>query len=181
MTRVRLLTNYGAMVLELDAEKAPLTVDNFLRYVREGFYDGTLFHRVIPNFMIQGGGLERGMHQKPAGEPVENEAANGLKNVKWTVAMARLPAPHSASSQFFINTADNDFLDYTAPTEDGFGYCVFGRLVEGEEVAAAIAEVNTCERSGYKDVPEQDVVIESAAVEDGEEPQESPEDGGNGA
>ena len=166
MTRVRLLTNYGAIVLEVDEEKAPKTAANFLHYVRAGFYNGTLFHRVIPNFMIQGGGLERGMHEKPSEAPIENEAANGLKNKKWTVAMARLPAPHSASSQFFINTADNDFLDYTAPTEDGFGYCVFGRIVEGEEVAAVIGEVKTGERFGHKDVPEQDVVIESAA-EDG--------------
>ncbi|MBE8158689.1 MAG: peptidyl-prolyl cis-trans isomerase [Betaproteobacteria bacterium] len=167
MTRVRLLTNYGVMVLELEDEKAPQTVANFLQYVRDGFYDGTLFHRAIPDFMIQGGGLERGMHEKPAGAPVENEAANGLKNKKWTVAMARLPAPHSATSQFFINIADNDFLDFSAPTEEGFGYCVFGRVAEGEEIAAGIGEVKTGGRSGHKDVPEQDVVIESAAVENG--------------
>ena len=160
--KVRLVTNYGVMMVELDEEKAPLTVANFLRYVRAGFYDNTLFHRAIQNFMIQGGGLERGMYLKTTEDPIQNEAANGLKNKKFTVAMARLPMPHSASSQFFINVADNDFLDYTAPTEEGFGYCVFGRLVEGADVAVAISEVKTGERSGYKDVPEQDVVIELA-------------------
>ncbi|MGI9297921.1 MAG: peptidylprolyl isomerase [Gammaproteobacteria bacterium] len=167
--KVRLVTNYGVMTLELDAEKAPATAANFLRYVRAGFYTNTLFHRVISNFMIQGGGLERGMYLKPTEEALQNEAANGLKNKKFTVAMARLPTPHSATSQFFINVADNDFLDYTAPTEEGFGYCVFGRVTEGADVAAAISEVKTGDRSGYKDVPEQDVVIESAecADEDG--------------
>lgn len=160
--KVRLVTNYGVMVLELDSEKAPATVANFLRYVRAGHYDNTLFHRVIAGFMVQGGGLERGMYLKTTEEPIQNEAANGLKNKKFTVAMARLPTPHSATSQFFINVADNDFLDYTAPTDEGFGYCVFGRLVEGVDVALAISEVKTCERSGYKDAPEQDVVIESA-------------------
>ena len=167
--RARLVTNYGVLILELDPEKAPATVANFVRYVKSGFYDNTLFHRVIPNFMIQGGGLERGMYLKPTEEPIRNEAANGLKNKKFTVAAARLPDPHSASSQFFINVADNDFLDYTAPTEEGFGYCVFGRVAEGANVVAAISEVKTGERSGYKDVPEQDVVIETAEMEeDGE-------------
>lgn len=164
--RVRVVTNYGVMTLELDAEKAPATVANFLHYVKSGFYDNTLFHRSIPSFMIQGGGLERGMYLKPTEEGVRNEAANGLKNKKFTVAMARLPTPHSASSQFFINVADNDFLDYTAPTDEGFGYCVFGRVTEGADVAVAISEVKTCERSGYKDAPEQDVVIESAECVD---------------
>lgn len=166
--KVALLTNYGAMTLELDAEKAPLTTANFLQYVRSGFYNGTLFHRAIPNFMIQGGGMERGMYLKPTDEPVQNEAANGLKNKKFTVAMARLPTPHSASSQFFINVADNDFLDYIAPTDEGFGYCVFGRLTEGEDIATAISQAKTGERAGHSDVPEQDVVIESAeCAEDG--------------
>ena len=160
--KVTLRTNYGVMVLELDAEKAPMTVANFLRYVKSGFYDNTLFHRTIPNFMIQGGGLERGMYLKTTEDPIQNEAANGLKNTRFTVAMARLPAPHSASSQFFINVADNDFLDYTSPTEEGFGYCVFGRVIEGADVVVSISEVKTGERSNYKDVPEQDVVIESA-------------------
>ncbi len=167
--KVTLRTNYGVMVLELDAEKAPATVANFLRYVNSEFYNNTLFHRTIPNFMIQGGGLERGMYLKTTEDSIQNEAANGLKNARFTVAMARLPAPHSASSQFFINVADNDFLDYTAPTEEGFGYCVFGRVIEGADVVVAISEVKTGERSNYKDVPEQDVVIESAEVveEDG--------------
>ncbi|MGU9951045.1 MAG: peptidylprolyl isomerase [Gammaproteobacteria bacterium WSBS_2016_MAG_OTU1] len=169
MKKIKLLTNYGVIVLELDAEKAPTTVASFVRYVESGFYTNTLFHRVIPNFMIQGGGLERGMYLKTTEAPIQNEAANGLKNKKFTVAMARLPDPHSASSQFFINTADNDFLDYSMPTEDGFGYCVFGRVSEGTDVVAAIGEVKTGERSGYKDVPEQDVLIESAEVMGDEE------------
>lgn len=166
--KVRILTNYGLMVLDVDAEKTPLTAANFLHYVKAGFYDNTLFHRVISGKMIQGGGLERGMYLKTAEEPIANEAATGSQNQKFTVAMARLPmAPHSATSQFFINVEDNNSLDYTAPTDEGFGYCVFGRVVEGAAVAVAISEVKTGERSGYKDVPEQDVVIESAeCVED---------------
>ena len=166
--KVRVLTNYGLMVLELDGEKAPLTTANFLRYVEAGFYDNTLFHRVISGKMIQGGGLERGMYLKTTDEPIANEAANGLKNQKFTVAMARLPAAsNSATSQFFINVDDNHFWDYTAPTNEEFGYCVFGRVVEGSGVVVAIGEVKTGERSGYKDVPEQDVVIESVeCVED---------------
>lgn len=165
--KIRLRTNYGVLMLELDAEKAPATVANFLRYVNSGFYNNTLFHRAIAGFMIQGGGLERGMYLKTADETIHNEAANGLKNKQFTVAMARLPSPHSASCQFFINVADNDFLDYTAPTEEGFGYCVFGRVIEGADVAVAISEVKTGERSGHKDVPEQDVIIEAAeCVED---------------
>lgn len=167
--RVRLRTNYGAIVLELSPDKAPATVANFMRYVESGFYDNTLFHRVIAGFMIQGGGLERGMHIKATEDPIQNEAANGLRNTQFTVAMARVPAPHSATAQFFINLADNDFLNYTGPTDDGFGYCVFGKVVEGAEVVTAIGDVKTGERSGYKDVPEQDVVIEAAEkVEDGD-------------
>lgn len=162
--RVKLLTNFGAMVAELDPEKAPLTVANFLRYVERGFYDDTIFHRIIADFMIQGGGMMRGIAEKKDTEaPIQNEAANGLRNVKYTLAMARLPAPHTASSQFFINTADNAFLDYTAPTAEGFGYCVFGKLIEGTEVADEINRVETESRGGYDDVPVRDVVLESAA------------------
>ena len=159
--KIKINTNYGIMVAELDPEKAPMTVANFMNYINAGFYDNTLFHRVIPAFMIQGGGLERGMYLKSTQDPIQNEAANGLKNKQFTLAMARLPSPHSASGQFFINIADNVFLDYTAPTDEEFGYCVFGYLIEGADVALAIGDVKTCERSGYRDVPEQDVIIES--------------------
>ena len=162
--QVRLRTNYGTMVAELRPDLAPLTVANFLQYVRDGFYGGTLFHRVIPGFVIQGGGLGRGMYMKPARDPVENEAANGLKNERFTLAMARLPTPHSATCQFFINLTDNDSLNHTAPTDEGFGYCVFGRLVEGMDVAAAIAAAPTEDRSNYQNVPAQDILIESAEV-----------------
>lgn len=161
MSRVRIKTNYGTMVAELNAEKAPLTVENFLQYVRTGFYNNTLFHRVIKNFMIQGGGLEHGMYLKATEAPIKNEATNGLKNDKFTMAMARTPDPHSATGQFFINIADNSFLDHVAPTDEKFGYCVFGRVIEGVDVAIKISEVATEERSGYQDVPVQDVVIES--------------------
>lgn len=161
--RVRLLTNFGAMVAELDPEKAPLTVANFLRYVDRGFYNDTIFHRVIADFMIQGGGMMRGLAEKKDAEaPIQNEAANGLRNVKHTLAMARLPEPHTATSQFFINTADNGFLDYAAPTADKFGYCVFGRLTEGGEVADEINRAETESRGGYDDVPARDVVLEVA-------------------
>jgi len=148
------------MFAELNAEKAPVTVDNFLRYTRAGFYNNTLFHRVISGFMIQGGGLEHGMYLKANDAPIQNEAANGLKNEKFTLAMARTPDPHSATSQFFINIADNSFLDYVEPTDEKFGYCVFGRVTEGVDVAIKISEVATEERSGYQDVPVQDVLIE---------------------
>ena len=162
--QVRIRTNYGAMIAELRPDLAPLTVANFLQYAREGFYDGTLFHRVIPGFVIQGGGLGRGMYMKATREPVENEAANGLKNERFSLSMARLPTPHSATSQFFINLADNDSLNHKAPTDDGFGYCVFGKLVEGMDVAVAIGAAPTETRSNYQDVPAQDIVIESAEV-----------------
>ena len=161
--QVRLRTNYGTMIAELYPEKAPLTVANFLRYVERGFYNETIFHRVIADFMIQGGGMMRGIAEKKDTEaPIQNEAANGLLNLKYTLAMARLPTPHSASSQFFINTADNGFLDYTAPTDDGFGYCVFGKLLEGEEVADEINRTETESRGGYDDVPTRDIVLELA-------------------
>ena len=167
--RVRLRTNYGAMLVELYPEKAPGTVANFLRYVDGGFYNETLFHRVIDGFVIQGGGILRGMMEKKnTDEPIQNEAANGLQNKKHTLAMARLPSPHSATSQFFININDNDSLNYTAPTDDGFGYCVFGALIEGGEVADAIGKAETESRAGYDNVPAHDIVIESAERADAE-------------
>ena len=161
---VKLHTNKGDIVIELNAKKAPETVKNFLEYVNSGFYDGTIFHRVINNFMIQGGGFEPGMKQKQTRAPVKNEAANGLSNDNYTVAMARTSEPQSATAQFFINVKDNDFLNYTAPTTQGYGYCVFGKVVEGKDVVDAIKKVITG-RSGYfQDVPEEDVVIIKAEV-----------------
>jgi peptidyl-prolyl cis-trans isomerase B (cyclophilin B) len=161
-TMVKLHTNHGVITLQLDAEKAPITVKNFLEYVNSGFYNGTIFHRVIGNFMIQGGGFEPGMTQKKANAPIQNEAANGLKNDKYTVAMARTADPQSATAQFFINVNDNDFLNY--PGQDGWGYCVFGKVVEGKEVVDAIGNVKTGNRSGSQDVPLEDVIITSAEV-----------------
>ncbi len=157
---IKLHTSLGAITLELDAERAPKTVENFLAYVRDGFYDGTIFHRVIDGFMIQGGGFTEGMEQKATRAPVENEAANGLKNAVYTIAMARTPNAHSATAQFFINVADNGFLNHTAPTPQGFGYCVFGRVVEGQDVVDKIGKVKTGNRAGHQDVPVDAVVIE---------------------
>ena len=157
--RVLMKTSKGDITLELDAAKAPLTVANFLHYVDAGFYDGTIFHRVIPDFMIQGGGLTPDLAKKPTGEPVKNEAKNGLKNLRGSVAMARTGNPHSATAQFFINHADNAFLDY--PGQDGWGYAVFGRVTEGMDVVDAIAAVPTTTRAGRGDVPVEAVVIES--------------------
>jgi len=161
---VKLHTNFGDVTLELDAEKAPKTVANFLQYAEKGFYDGTIFHRVIDGFMIQGGGFMSGLIQKETLGEIENEAANGLKNETYSIAMARTPNPHSASSQFFINTANNSFLNHTAPTPQGFGYCVFGKVVDGKEVVDRIGKVKTGSQSGYQDVPLEDVVIESVEV-----------------
>jgi peptidyl-prolyl cis-trans isomerase B (cyclophilin B) len=160
MKMVRLHTNKGTITLQLDAEKAPLTVKNFLDYVNSGFYSNTVFHRVIPNFMIQGGGFEPGMKQKQTNAPVKNEAANGLKNDVYTIAMARTNDPHSATAQFFINVKNNGFLDY--PGQDGWGYCVFGKVVEGKEVVDAIAKVKTGRSGFHQDVPTEDVIITSA-------------------
>ena len=162
MKMVKLHTNQGIITLQLDAEKAPLSVKNFLDYVNSGFYSNTIFHRVIPNFMIQGGGFEPGMKQKPTNAPVKNEAANGLKNDIYTIAMARTGDPHSATAQFFINTKNNGFLDY--PGQDGWGYCVFGKVVEGKEVVDAIGKVKTGSSRGYQDVPSEDVIITKAEV-----------------
>lgn len=161
---VKLTTNHGIITLELDAEKAPKTVENFLQYVRDGFFDGTIFHRVIDGFMIQGGGFEPGMTQKPTREAIENEAANGLKNEAYTIAMARTPNPHSATAQFFINVANNSFLNFSSPTPQGFGYAVFGRVVEGAEVVDKIKKAKTGNRAGHQDVPLEDVVIEKAEI-----------------
>lgn len=161
---IKLHTNHGVISLELDSEKAPLTVQNFIDYVNSGHYTNTIFHRVIDGFMVQGGGFEPGMKQKSTRAPVQNEAANGLKNNAYTVAMARTSDVHSASAQFFINIADNNFLNFTAPTSQGFGYCVFGKVVEGQEVVDKIRKVKTGSRSGHQDVPVEDVVIEKAEV-----------------
>jgi peptidyl-prolyl cis-trans isomerase B (cyclophilin B) len=162
MSKVRLDTSLGAIVLELDDDNAPATVANFLQYVRDGHYDDTLFHRVIPGFMVQGGGFSPGMTQKPTRAPVANEAGNGLRNRKYTVAMARTSEPHSATAQFFINIADNDFLDYKGPSPQGWGYCVFGKVVEGSDVVDAIAKVPTGRSGFHQDVPRDDVVIRKA-------------------
>lgn len=159
---VLLTTNHGNIKIELDAEKAPKTVENFLAYVNAGHYNSTIFHRVIDGFMIQGGGFELGMKQKPTNECVENEAKNGLKNVPYSVAMARTSDPHSASAQFFINIKNNAFLDY--PGQDGWGYCVFGTVVEGTEVVDKIKAVKTTRSGMFADVPVEDVVIEKAEV-----------------
>ncbi|MDH4181067.1 MAG: peptidylprolyl isomerase [Betaproteobacteria bacterium] len=162
MKKVRLDTTLGAVVLELDDANAPATVANFLQYVADGHYDDTLFHRVIPGFMVQGGGFAPGMNQKRTRAPVANEAGNGLKNRKYTVAMARTGEPHSATAQFFINVADNDFLDYKGPSPQGWGYCVFGKVVEGSDVVDAIAKVPTGSSGFHQDVPRSDVVIRKA-------------------
>lgn len=161
---VRLHTSFGAITLELDAEKAPETVKNFLAYVQAGHYDNTIFHRVIDGFMIQGGGFEPGMNQKPTGEPVRNEADNGLKNRAGTIAMARTQQPHSATAQFFINVADNEFLDHRAPDIQGWGYCVFGAVTEGMDVVDRIRSVKTGSKGFHQDVPVEDVVIERAEI-----------------
>jgi peptidyl-prolyl cis-trans isomerase B (cyclophilin B) len=158
------IANFGSITVELDADKAPKTVANFLSYVNKGHYDGTVFHRVIPGFMVQGGGFAAGMKQKPTDEAIENEASNGLKNDHYTLAMARTSAPHSATAQFFINVADNDFLNHSAPTPSGWGYAVFGKVVEGTEVVDRIAASPTGRRGFHDDVPEQDVMIEKAKV-----------------
>ena len=158
------IKDHGVITLELDEAKAPKSVANFLAYARAGHYDNTVFHRVIKNFMIQGGGFEPGMKQKPTQAPVTNEADNGLKNNQYTVAMARTSDPHSATAQFFINTVDNDFLNFTAPTAQGWGYAVIGKVVKGENVVDAIKAVPTTRKGFHDDVPRDDVVIEKAVV-----------------
>ena len=161
---VKLHTTHGTITLELDAAKAPVTVENFLNYVRNGHFDNTIFHRVIDGFMIQGGGFEPGMKQKPTGAQIKNEADNRLPNDLYTIAMARTSDPHSATAQFFINVGKNDFLNYTASGPQGWGYCVFGKVVEGTEVVDAIRKVKTGFRAGHQDVPEADVIITKAEV-----------------
>ena len=161
---IRFTTNKGVIDIELDHEPAPKSSANFEQYVRDGFYDGTIFHRVIKGFMIQGGGFERGMKEKATRAPIENEAANGLKNNKYTIAMARTSAPHSASSQFFINVVDNDFLNHTAPNPQGWGYAVFGKVTAGQNVVDEIARVPTSTHGFYGDVPVDDIVIEKAEI-----------------
>jgi peptidyl-prolyl cis-trans isomerase B (cyclophilin B) len=164
MSRVQLQTNHGNITIELNAEKAPLSAANFLSYVNKGHYDGTIFHRVISDFMVQGGGFAAGMVQKPTDASIDNEANNGLKNDKYTVAMARTSAPHSASCQFFINTKDNDFLNFSSPTAQGWGYAVFGKVVEGTDVVDKIRAVKTGRKGGHDDVPMDDVVINKAVA-----------------
>ena len=158
------IAGLGVITLELDAEKAPKSTANFLAYVNKGHYNNTIFHRVIPGFMIQGGGFEPGMEQKPTAEAIENEANNGLKNNHYTVAMARTQAPHSATAQFFINVADNDFLNHTAPSLQGWGYAVFGKVVKGTEVVDQIKGVKTGRKGFHDDVPKEDVIIEKAVA-----------------
>ena len=164
MTQVLLTTNHGDITLELDAAKAPKTVENFLQYVKDGHYTNTVFHRVISGFMIQCGGFEPGMKQKSTRAQIDNEATNGLKNVKYSIAMARTNEPHSASAQFFINAKDNDFLNFTSPNGSGWGYCVFGKVTEGANIVDKIKKVKTANRGGHQNVPVEDVVIEKAEV-----------------
>ena len=164
MSKVKLSTNHGDIVLQLDAEKAPLTTENFVQYVKDGHYNGTVFHRVIKGFMIQGGGFEPGMSQKKTRASIQNEADNGLKNKKYSIAMARTMEPHSASAQFFINSSDNDFLNHSGKNVQGWGYAVFGEVTEGREVVDAIEKVATGSKAGHQDVPKDDVVIEKAEI-----------------
>ena len=161
---IKLHTNFGVIALELDAEKAPESAKNFLAYAEAGHYDNTIFHRVIDGFMIQGGGFEPGMKQKPCKDPIKNEADNGLKNDAYTIAMARTSDPHSATAQFFINVADNEFLNFKAPNSNGWGYCVFGKVVEGTDVVDKIRGVKTGNTGFHQDVPKEDVVIERAEI-----------------
>ena len=161
---IKLHTNFGTIGIELDHEKAPVTAANFEQYVKDGFYDGVIFHRVIKGFMIQGGGMDENMNEKATREPIQNEAQNGLKNDKYTVAMARTQAPHSASAQFFINTKNNDFLNHTDPSRHGWGYAVFGKVVEGQDVVDAIEGVKTKRHGYHDDVPQDAVVITKAEI-----------------
>jgi peptidyl-prolyl cis-trans isomerase B (cyclophilin B) len=158
------VTGYGVITLELDQEKAPKSVANFLTYVEKGHYNNTIFHRVIPGFMVQGGGMEPGMTQKPCDAPIENEANNGLKNLNYTVAMARTGDPHSATAQFFINVADNTFLNHTSPSSQGWGYAVFGKVVGGTDIVDQLKAVKTGRKGFHDDVPKDDLVIEKAVA-----------------
>ena len=162
MSRVKLDTSLGEIVIELEAEKAPASARNFLQYVEDGFYDNTIFHRVIDGFMVQGGGFEPGMKQKTTRAPIRNEADNGLKNDKYTIAMARTGDPHSATAQFFINVANNDFLNFQAATSEAFGYCVFGKVVQGTEVVDKLKSVATMTRGFHQNVPTEDAIVRNA-------------------
>ncbi|WP_449433606.1 peptidylprolyl isomerase [Pseudomonas putida] len=164
MSKVKLSTNHGDIILQLDAEKAPKTVENFVQYVKDGHFENTVFHRVIKGFMIQGGGFEPGMSQKKTRASIQNEADNGLKNKKYSIAMARTMEPHSASAQFFINASDNDFLNHSGKNAQGWGYAVFGEVIEGREVVDAIEGVKTGSKAGHQDVPTDDVIIEKAEI-----------------
>ncbi|MCU1722843.1 MULTISPECIES: peptidylprolyl isomerase [unclassified Pseudomonas] len=164
MAKVKLSTNHGDIILQLDAEKAPKTVENFVQYVKEGHFDNTVFHRVIKGFMIQGGGFEPGMTQKKTRATIQNEADNGLKNTKYSIAMARTMEPHSASAQFFINASNNDFLNHSGKNVQGWGYAVFGEVTEGQDIVDAIEGVATGSKSGHQDVPKEDVIIEKAEI-----------------
>jgi len=164
MTHVEMTTTFGSITLELDSGKAPKTVENFLSYVNDGFYNGTIFHRVIDNFMIQGGGFDANMQQKPTAEPIENEADNGLTNDRGTIAMARTMDPHSATAQFFINVKNNDFLNHSGKNMQGWGYAVFGRVISGDDVLDKIRAVSTGNLAGHQDVPTESVIIESVAI-----------------
>jgi peptidyl-prolyl cis-trans isomerase B (cyclophilin B) len=162
--KVQLTTSFGDITLKLNPDKASVTVANFINYVKQGHYDGTIFHRVIEDFMIQGGGMDADLNEKKTNASIKNEANNGLSNLLGTIAMARTSDPHSASAQFFINTSDNAFLDFSTETDDGWGYCVFGEVIEGGEVVEKIEEVNTTTKSGYQDVPKETIMIEKASV-----------------
>ena len=164
LKRVLLQTSSGDITVALNTEEAPETTENFLAYVKDGFYDNTIFHRIIAGFMIQGGGFSPGMVQKSTHSPIKNEADNGLKNMKGTLAMARTSDPHSASSQFFINVANNDFLNFQSKTSNGWGYCVFGEVSDGIDIVEALSKVSTTSRAGHQDIPEEDVVIQTATV-----------------
>jgi len=164
MSKVKLSTNHGDIILQLNAEKAPLTTENFVQYVKDGHYNGTVFHRVIKGFMIQGGGFEPGMSQKKTRASIQNEADNGLKNAKYSIAMARTMEPHSASAQFFINASDNDFLNHSGKNVQGWGYAVFGEVIEGKEIVDAIEKVATGSKAGHQDVPKDDLIIEKAEI-----------------
>ncbi|MFK8333058.1 peptidylprolyl isomerase [Pseudomonas sp. BJa5] len=164
MSKVKLSTNHGDIILQLDGEKAPKTVENFVQYVKEGHYDNTVFHRVIKGFMIQGGGFEPGMSQKKTRASIQNEADNGLKNAKYSIAMARTMEPHSASAQFFINASNNDFLNHSGKNVQGWGYAVFGEVIEGQDVVDKIEGVSTGSKAGHQDVPKDDVIIEKAEI-----------------
>ncbi|MCW2270688.1 MULTISPECIES: peptidylprolyl isomerase [Pseudomonas] len=164
MSKVKLSTNHGDIILKLDAEKAPKTVENFVQYVKEGHYDNTVFHRVIKGFMIQGGGFEPSMSQKKTRASIQNEADNGLKNTKYSIAMARTMEPHSASAQFFINASNNDFLNHSGKNVQGWGYAVFGEVTEGQDIVDKIEGVATGSKAGHQDVPKDDVIIEKAEI-----------------